>query len=74
MAVENCLIPGLRNLFSDTTIGDTAESVITKIASDTPQVASRRKQLSTEIKILEGALDVFRECEVAGVELMDMGT
>ncbi|PNP78810.1 hypothetical protein FNYG_07851 [Fusarium nygamai] len=72
MAVENCLIPGLRNLFSDTTIGEMAESIIAEITSDTPIVANRRKQLSEEIKILTGALKVFYRHERSAAGTLDV--
>jgi hypothetical protein len=72
VAVENCLIPGLRNLFSDVTIGDVAEDTISEIMGDTPDVAKRRAQLSEEIQILDKALSVFRQYQRAGENLEEM--
>ncbi|KAK4076525.1 hypothetical protein Purlil1_12616 [Purpureocillium lilacinum] len=74
MAVENCLYTGLRNLFTEETIGKQSESLISAVVGDMPDVAARREQLSREIDVTTRGLKVLRQnrnCTVADSDESD---
>jgi len=60
LAVENCLIRKIPDMFASTMITSMEDEVLAKLGSETRKVREERETLQLDLSVLEGGL---RECK-----------